>query len=174
MRRILTRCFAVQCCAHFGPTYRQVTKVPLFPTGSLEAGAAHTVAVVKDTEPQFAGTSVRPNYITFHGFSGDEDGAARIVTPPPQAPQHRLEFLGDSISAGFDNQCAATFAIPTGFGQFLARLSLSAPPSPTHARTYQAGVCVCVACLSEGTLSHERLGLRAIPTRAPPSQRTMI
>ena len=74
--------------------------------------ASHVVMVVKDTEPQFAGTRVAPNYVTLHGFAGD--ATARLVRPAQArakagaeagAGQHKVEFLGDSITAGFDNQC---------------------------------------------------------------------
>ena len=54
------------------------------------------------TRNQFAGTAVKPNYVTFHGFEADE-GAQLHLTPT--RPSHRVEFLGDSITAGFDNCC---------------------------------------------------------------------
>jgi hypothetical protein len=84
----------------------QVIKVLLFPRGSLGAAQAHAVSIFKDTEPSFATTAVKmPNYITFHGFSGD-DSSAQLLPPPVQSlPKHKVEFLGDSITAGFDNQC---------------------------------------------------------------------
>ena len=91
-----------------------MTKVPLFAPGSLDAGAVHAITIVKDTEPQFAGTKVEPNFITFHGFSS-EDAGARLVTPVPgPSSRNRVEFLGDSITAGFDNQCDIPGA-PKGF-----------------------------------------------------------
>eukprot|EP01046_Picozoa_sp_COSAG06_P002655 COSAG06_NODE_96_length_24336_cov_75.057845_2_plen_498_part_00 len=92
----------------------QAVKVPLFPSGSLDAAATHAVTIFKDTEPggrmnQSSGV-MASNYITFHGFSGDS--TARLLPPPalrasatPPAAPHRVEFLGDSITAGFDNQC---------------------------------------------------------------------
>ena len=51
----------------------QVVKVPLFPSGSLDAAATHAVTISKDTEPggqmnHSSGVMVS-NYITFHGFS---------------------------------------------------------------------------------------------------------
>ena len=56
----------------------QVVKFPLFPSGSLDAAASHAVTIFKDTEPSFATTEVEmPNYITFHGFSGD--ATARLL-----------------------------------------------------------------------------------------------
>ena len=83
----------------------QVVKVPLFPSGSLDAAASHAVTIFKDTEPSFATTEVEmPNYITFHGFSGD--ATARLLPAlDSSTAQHKVEFLGDSITAGFDNQC---------------------------------------------------------------------
>jgi hypothetical protein len=79
----------------------QVVKVPLL-TG-LKAAESYTITVFKDTEPAFANTRVAPNYVTFHGFSGDS--MARLLAPPAPPAQHKLEFLGDSITAGFDNLC---------------------------------------------------------------------
>lgn len=106
----------------------QAVTVPLF-TG-LAADAAHTVSVFKDTEPQFAATTVEPNYVTFHGFRGDT--GARLVAPPahktPEAP-HKLEFLGDSITAGFDNQCDIPGS-PLGF-----------PWSESFTRSWATGIC---------------------------------
>eukprot|EP01051_Picozoa_sp_SAG22_P003804 SAG22_NODE_190_length_15715_cov_21.164980_6_plen_288_part_00 len=64
----------------------------------------------KDTEPgghmnQSSGV-MASSYITFHGFSGDS--TARLLPSAPEASAtsaHNVEFLGDSILAGFDNQC---------------------------------------------------------------------
>ena len=68
------------------------------------------MAIFKDTEPNFAAKPsplVVPNYVTFHGFSGDS--SARLLAPVKahgqSPPQHKVEFLGDSITAGFDNTC---------------------------------------------------------------------
>ena len=93
----------------------QMVKVPIFPPGTLSAEAVHTVTIVKDTEPQFAGTTVEPNYISFYGLSGD-DARARLVAPSliETSALHKVEFLGDSITAGFDNQCDIPGA-PRGF-----------------------------------------------------------
>ena len=83
----------------------QVVQVPLFPSGSMNSSTNYSVTIVKDTEPSFATTDIKmPNYITFHGFSGDS--SARLLPVAQSSPsQHRVEFLGDSITAGFDNQC---------------------------------------------------------------------
>lgn len=107
----------------------EVIKVPLFASGTLAAGAANVVTLVKDTEPQFAGTTVKPNAITFHGFSGDSSGA-RLLAPAPRARvQHKIEFLGDSITAGFDNTCDIPGS-PTGF-----------PWSESQIKSWSAGIC---------------------------------
>ena len=100
----------------------QVVKVPLFPGGSLDAAATHAVTIFKDTEPggrmnQSSGV-MASNYITFHGFSGDS--TARLLPPTRGAsatPAHKVEFLGDSITAGFDNMCDIP-AAPTGSPTF--------------------------------------------------------
>jgi hypothetical protein len=109
----------------------EVIKVPLFTSGSLAADANHAVMIVKDTEPQFAGTRVKPNYVTFHGFSGDSS-ATRLVEPAHQSsspPQRKVEFLGDSITAGFDNQCDIPGS-PKGF-----------PWSESFTKSWATGIC---------------------------------
>ena len=106
-----------------------IVKVPLFASGTLAADAANVVTLVKDTEPQFAGTTVAPNAITFHGFSGDSS-AARLLAPVPRArAQHKIEFLGDSITAGFDNTCDIPGS-PKGF-----------PWSESQIKSWSAGIC---------------------------------
>ena len=93
----------------------EIVKIPLFPVGSLDADTAHEITIFKDTEPQFAGTTVQPNYITFYGFSGDSH-STRLLPPvlKQTASRRKVEFLGDSITAGFDNQCDIAGS-PKGF-----------------------------------------------------------
>ena len=126
-------------------TAGEVVSVPLFSAGSLATDATYEVTVVKDTEPQFAGTAVKPNAVTFHGFQGDASGAARLVRRPQRrstaqaaaaaaaaAAPHKVEFLGDSITAGFDNQCDIPGA-PTGF-----------PWSESFGRSWATGICAAL------------------------------
>ena len=93
----------------------KMVKVPLVPIGSLDAYTAHEIIIFKDTEPQFAGTQVQPNYVTFYGFSGDSN-STRLLPPVPKQTEspRKVEFLGDSITAGFDNQCDIAGS-PKGF-----------------------------------------------------------
>ena len=69
-----------------------------------------------------------PNYITFHGFSGDA-GAKLVPRVPRSSPQHKVEFLGDSITAGFDNQCDIPGS-PKGF-----------PWSESFIKSWATGIC---------------------------------
>jgi len=80
----------------------QVVKIPLFE--GVDPALPMAVTIFKDSEPQFAGTRVQPNYVTFHGFVADE-GAQRIAAKESSAAIFKVEFLGDSITAGFDNCC---------------------------------------------------------------------
>ena len=51
----------------------------------------------------FSETNVAPNYVGFLGFSD-----ARVVKAPAKArtpASRRVEFLGDSITAGYCNLC---------------------------------------------------------------------
>merc|ERR1712000_585028 len=60
-----------------------------------------------------------PNFLTFSGFSLDMGDALPPITPIPNL---RLEFLGDSITAGYCNLCPTVPSWPTGANQesFLA------------------------------------------------------
>mmetsp|Transcript_6726 Transcript_6726/g.18503 ORF Transcript_6726/g.18503 Transcript_6726/m.18503 type:complete len:494 (-) Transcript_6726:28-1509(-) len=72
----------------------------------LDPKATHDVVLLKSTEAAFLTIAVLPNYITFAGLDGSSGGEARMVLlPPPPKPTRRLEFLGDSIAAGFGTVC---------------------------------------------------------------------
>ena len=85
--------------------------MPLFE--GIDPPLPTAVTIFKDSEPCFAGTRVQPNYVTFHGFIGDD--GAQLHTQPDPEPAHKIEFLGDSITAGFDNCCdVADYHKPDG------------------------------------------------------------
>jgi lysophospholipase L1-like esterase len=65
----------------------------------LPAGT-HDVRVLKATEADWNAGSPLPNYLT---FSGIEAAGGAAALPQPPLPARRLEFLGDSITAGFCN-----------------------------------------------------------------------
>ena len=81
----------------------------------LDPTATHEIELVKSSEGQHDWPPVgrwEPNYVTLHGFDGDEMLA--IVDPEPRdvrsgrpepAQQRRIEFLGDSVTAGYCNLC---------------------------------------------------------------------
>ena len=95
--------------ASFMTSKEQQDGVPYeFPLADLPAGT-HDVRVVKATEPDWNGGDPVPNYMSFTGFhlhpaSASSDFAAGRGTLPP-LPVRKLEFLGDSITAGFCNTC---------------------------------------------------------------------
>jgi len=63
---------------------------------------AHEIRIVKTTEPEWNDREPSPNWITFHGLSLD---AGKIAAPSASRPQRRIEFIGDSITAGYCNLC---------------------------------------------------------------------
>jgi hypothetical protein len=79
-------------------------------TGGVPLAAGeHDIRVLKATEAQWNGGSPTPNYVTFSGFKIDAESAAselvaRTIAPPP-LPTRKIEFLGDSITAGYCNEC---------------------------------------------------------------------
>jgi len=77
------------------------------------AGAAvppgqHDIRILKATEADWNGGDPIPNYVTFHGLTITTTTMPlerpRAVPPPP-LPARKIEFLGDSITAGFCNEC---------------------------------------------------------------------
>ena len=90
--------------ASFYTTAEQRSGVPVaFSVGALGPGR-HSIRLRKATEPDWNGGSPAPNYVTFHGLQVNGSGSVKLVQPPP-LPQRRLEFLGDSITAGYCNEC---------------------------------------------------------------------
>ena len=84
-------------------------------SATLPAGT-HQVRIIKATEADWNGGSPVPNYVTFHGMTAtskggteQSDGKALVtVMAPPALPTRKIEFLGDSITAGYCNQCEDT------------------------------------------------------------------
>ena len=70
----------------------------------LDYKATYDVLIVKETEAQFSATKVVENYVTLHGFEGDD--TMQVSLPKILTKKRRkIEFLGDSITAGFCNMC---------------------------------------------------------------------
>ena len=79
----------------------------------------------KATEAKWNSLSVTPNFVTFHGFL-DGSGGAHLALPavgPMEPRRRRIEFFGDSITAGFCNLC--TFASSGQTGALLESYSHS-------------------------------------------------
>ena len=93
----------------------------------MDKASTYNVLIIKETEAQFSATTVVANYITFHNFTGD---STMVVSPPPSfnlnilLPRKKIEFLGDSITAGFCNMCKIESRI--------------CGPKPDHGQTCEA------------------------------------
>lgn len=68
----------------------------------LNPDEVHHISIVKFTEGQFNLKKITPNYVSFFGFQAS-NGA--FFAAAPTLPARRLEFLGDSITAGDCNLC---------------------------------------------------------------------
>eukprot|EP00928_Gymnodinium_smaydae_P044250 TRINITY_DN29524_c0_g1_i1.p1 TRINITY_DN29524_c0_g1~~TRINITY_DN29524_c0_g1_i1.p1 ORF type:complete len:409 (-),score=51.62 TRINITY_DN29524_c0_g1_i1:396-1577(-) len=68
----------------------------------LDPKTEHDVVIFKSTEAMFSSIVPSPNYVTFHRFTSSMPLA--FLDPPKLGPR-KLEFLGDSITAGFCNLC---------------------------------------------------------------------
>uniref|UniRef100_A0A7S4UA24 SGNH hydrolase-type esterase domain-containing protein n=1 Tax=Alexandrium monilatum TaxID=311494 RepID=A0A7S4UA24_9DINO len=73
-------------------------RVKLF--SGLDPSVTHEVAIFKNTEPQFNSKYVVPNYVTVHAFTGS---SGMTLAQPSKPPRWKVEFLGDSITAGYCN-----------------------------------------------------------------------
>jgi len=74
-------------------------------TAKPMAAGTHDVRILKATEADWNGGSPVPNYMLFSGLKVAADAALAATTPPPLLPARKIEFLGDSITAGFCNEC---------------------------------------------------------------------
>eukprot|EP00041_Stephanoeca_diplocostata_P024934 m.642117 g.642117 ORF g.642117 m.642117 type:complete len:399 (-) comp22635_c0_seq5:105-1301(-) len=74
--------------------------VPLF--ADLEKNIPHEVMIFKSTEAQWNDIVVSPNYVTFMGVNAT---TGFELLPPQALPKKKIEFLGDSITAGYCNLC---------------------------------------------------------------------
>jgi hypothetical protein len=62
----------------------------------------HHVRIMKTSEPEWNTREPSPNWVTLHGVSVD---TGSIEAPSVPRRKLRLEFIGDSITAGFCNLC---------------------------------------------------------------------
>eukprot|EP01059_Diplonema_ambulator_P004432 TRINITY_DN1412_c0_g1_i3.p2 TRINITY_DN1412_c0_g1~~TRINITY_DN1412_c0_g1_i3.p2 ORF type:complete len:375 (+),score=90.95 TRINITY_DN1412_c0_g1_i3:1736-2860(+) len=76
-----------------------------FPLASGLSSGVHTIEVFKSTEADWNARTPTPNYITFTGIVVSDGGS--LVAPDP-LPTRRIEFVGDSITAGYCNLCHDT------------------------------------------------------------------
>ena len=102
----------------WGVGHANTVHIPLF--SGLDASVPHKVIIVKSSEPAWntftllkggprpqsaslastAPQTILPNYVGFVRFEGDP---GMTYGAPPKPPSRRIEFLGDSITAGFCN-----------------------------------------------------------------------
>lgn len=89
---------------------------PLTTGGAALPAGTHNIRIFKATEADWNGGSPAPNYLTFYGIESTAlDSAAAapaVLAPPPPLPTRKIEFLGDSITAGFCNMCETQAADP--------------------------------------------------------------
>jgi hypothetical protein len=76
----------------------------------LPAGT-HDIRILKATEADWNGGDPIPNYLTFFGLVAP--GATTLPGSP--LPRRKIEFLGDSITAGYCNECQVKSADAQAF-----------------------------------------------------------
>lgn len=86
---------------YFNTSTAGIIICPLLPTFSLPVGQ-HQVRVFKSTEAQWNARAVVPNYVVVSSLSLPPSAS---LASPPTRPKRRLEFFGDSITAGYCNLC---------------------------------------------------------------------
>lgn len=74
---------------------------------NLDASSEHTISIAKITEAQFNSLTPTPNFITVHGFEVEESG--RFLALKTRT-ERRIEFIGDSITAGYCDLCGSVDA----------------------------------------------------------------
>jgi len=84
----------------------------------------HHVRIMKTSEPEWNTREPSPNWITLHGVSVD---TGRIEPPRKPRRKLRLEFIGDSITAGYCNLCDGPGPITTTQSIFQQDFALGWP-----------------------------------------------
>ena len=70
--------------------------VPLY--ADLDPSTEHSISLLKTSEVQWWDQQPQPNFMTLHAF---EAAVGATLASPPPPPARRLEFLGDSLTAGY-------------------------------------------------------------------------
>lgn len=78
-----------------------ITETEFLMASNLDPAVSHSISLLKITEAQWNALVPEPNYVTFSGFMVD-DGTKTL---PFVAPARKIEFIGDSIQAGFCDMC---------------------------------------------------------------------
>lgn len=76
----------------------------------LDETISHTVQVFKSSEAQFNSIVIEANYVTLNQINiyNNNDDSVPPSFSLPNAPTRRIEFVGDSITAGYCNLCEET------------------------------------------------------------------
>ena len=85
------------------------SETPPETAGVFQAGT-HDIRVFKTTEANWNGQAPGRNFVTFSGFLVQpiEEGAAAVTVAGAALHARKIEFLGDSITAGYCNECQAS------------------------------------------------------------------
>lgn len=87
----------------FGTTaWANDTGVTTTLASGLDPDKSYKIEVFKATEPKWSTIDVLPNYVVTYGIDIDSDAS---LLPPPPRPERHIEFIGDSITAGYCNLC---------------------------------------------------------------------
>ena len=70
--------------------------------GGLDATKTHEITLLKVTESDYNNGNPTVNYLNFHGFELDAGSVEKLPSLPPH---RKIEFIGDSITCGYCNQC---------------------------------------------------------------------
>lgn len=72
----------------------------------LDPAREHELRVFKSTEAMWNQLYPAANFVVFHGFN--MTGPAPATVPNAPLPARKIEFIGDSITAGYCNQCSGS------------------------------------------------------------------
>lgn len=84
--------------------------VPVKVCSGIRPTTVNSIVIFKSTEAQWNSIQPAPNYVTFHGFLEHEEMLGE--KSKHSTKRKRIEFLGDSITAGFCNLCDDFGGIP--------------------------------------------------------------
>jgi hypothetical protein len=109
----------------------------------------HSITLVKVTETNFnvRNTTARTNFLVFHGFLLDSGSSAQVPAYIESLSARKIEFIGDSITAGYCNLCKQVGTRRAGYqSESIARAWPYLIAEALNASYHVSGTLLLIVC----------------------------